>query len=114
MGEGAAGYFGRIRNKSLGEGMKKTRIVDLNNWPPETGGSMGRGDLLYVGTNEAIVTRFYGTKGSTVTFGCTFGGKEHSYDFIADNEDIAEKVGDVIKSNLGRSLAEIGMVEIEL
>ena len=74
---------------------------------------MGSGDLLHAGTNEAIVTKFYGTKGTTVTFECTFGGKGHSYDFIADDEDIAEKVGDVIKSNLGKSLADIGLVEIE-
>jgi hypothetical protein len=94
---------------------KKVRICDLTEWPPEPGEAFsGRGEILRAGTNETIVTRLYGVTGSRVEFGCTFGGRLHDYDYYADTGETANKLADLIKGNLGKSLAEIGLLEIEV
>jgi hypothetical protein len=93
--------------------MRKTRIRDLDNWPPESGGAFKKGEILRVSPSEAIVSKFDRTVGCTVTFGCIFRGREHSYDYEAKNEKIAEQLADIIKKNVGQSLFSLGDFEIE-
>lgn len=91
----------------------KTRIRYLKEWPPQPGGAYGRGEILTAGTNESVLSKVHQRRGKELTFGCSFGGKEHSYDFKADNEKIAEELEKVLKANIGKTLLQIEDIEIE-
>jgi|SRR5579859_2103331 len=94
--------------------MKKIRIRYLNDWPPEPGGSYEKGDNLRPSASEAVITRFQRSHDNKVVFTCTFGERKFSYDFVAENNEIAGQVAEVVKQSIGKSLEQIGDVEIEL
>ncbi len=94
--------------------MKRKRIDQLANWPPEPGGAFDRGDILRAGPNEIVLTSFDKVRDVAVTFGGTFAGKERTFIFFAEDEAIANCVGEVIAKGIGRTLQDIGLAEIDV
>jgi hypothetical protein len=93
--------------------MKKMRIYDLPNWPPDPGGAF-LGSSRIPTSERAILTRV-GPRlvDGNVTFVGEFEGNEHTYDFNATSEDLAERIREALRQNLGRSIFSLGELEIE-
>jgi hypothetical protein len=102
-----------VSGEGAGEIMRKIRIRDLDDWPPESGGAFGKGEILRVPPSEATMSTLGRVAGRKVMFGCLFGGREHSYDYEAKSWEIAEQLADIIKKNIGQSLFSLGDSEIE-
>ena len=86
--------------------------MELPGWPPEPGGTY---DASYRAPNseQAILRRTEGVNESLITFVCEFEGKEHSYDLDVKNADLAWKVEKLLRANIGKSVLQIGFLEIE-
>jgi hypothetical protein len=86
--------------------------MELPGWPPEPGGTY---DASYrtPSSEQAILKTTDGVNGSSVAFVCEFEGKEHSYDLDLKNEDLAWKIEKLLRANIGKSIMQIGFLEIE-
>jgi len=87
------------------------KILDLPDWPPEPGGSLPSSQRS-PSSGQAILKRIEGSNGSVVTFVCEFDGTEHIYDFETYSFETVEKLEKVLWSNLGKSITEIGLLDI--
>jgi len=92
--------------------MKKIRVMDLPDWPPQPGGRYD-GSYRVPTSEQAILKSSERTSGSFVTFVCEFEGKEHTYDLEVKNDELARKLEKVLRANVGKSIMQIGFLEIE-
>jgi hypothetical protein len=105
----------KSRQRAFEQGgiVKRIRLRELPNWPPAPGGAYASGTEFPMG-GEATATELVPAMGTSVTFRGTFRGAPHSYHFVAPNEKIAEKVHEVIGGNLGKTVSQLGDLEIEV
>lgn len=94
--------------------MKKILIRDLTGWPPQSGGSLGEGEVPASVSTQAVIIEYSDTESCKVSFACALGNEKHPYRIDAGDEEIADKVAEVIKNGIGKSLDEIANVEIEI
>jgi len=94
--------------------MKKSKIRDLPNWPPEPGGAIQ--SSYRIPTSDQAILRRVEPKGADgwVTFVGEFEGHNHSYDFKASSEKLAEAIRQALRQNLGTSVFGLGDLEIDL
>ncbi|MGD0569324.1 MAG: hypothetical protein ABSA78_13055 [Candidatus Sulfotelmatobacter sp.] len=92
--------------------MKNVR--SLANWPPDPGRAfLGRG-YRTPSSEEAKVARVNPRlKDRLVTFVGVFQGQEHTYDFEAPSEGSAKKLRELIAENVGKSVFEIGSLDLD-
>jgi hypothetical protein len=95
--------------------MKKIRVRDLGNWPPDPGGPNPGGRYKVPASGQARASKVVPRqKDLWVTFVGTYEAFEHTYDYEASSEKIAVKLRQLIGENLGKSVFEIGDLEIEI
>jgi len=92
---------------------KKIEIRYLDNWPPTEGGAHARGSFFPRG-GEGRVDKVEPLNGKQVIFSGEFDGHRVMYHFFATDEKIAAKVHAVVSENLGKTVAEIGALEMEV
>ena len=92
--------------------MKNIRVMELPGWPPDPGGTY---DASYrtPSSEQAILKRTEGVNGSSVAFVCEFEGNGHSYDLDLKNEDLAWQIEKSLRGCIGKSIMQIGFLEIE-
>ena len=88
------------------------RVMNLPNWPPDSGGAFKTGDVFPISPESVIIEGVVRVAGKTITFTCAFNGKQQAYDFSAPDEKTAEKVAVILKNNVGKTLFSVGMMEI--
>jgi hypothetical protein len=93
--------------------MKKIRVRDLPDWPPQPGGAYESGTRFPVGA-EAVINDVFPLNKTTVTFQGQFGGHSHSYHYKAPSEKIANQIHNLVAANIGKTVAELGEFEIEV
>ncbi|HEY4838779.1 MAG TPA: hypothetical protein VIH72_09235 [Candidatus Acidoferrales bacterium] len=93
--------------------MRTIRVRELHNWPPTVGGAHASGSVFPQG-GEGRVDNVLSVDGSEVIFSGEFGGHVPTYHFFAADEKIAKKVRALIAENLGKTVAELGELEIEV
>ena len=93
--------------------MRKLRVRDLEEWPPQTAVAFAPGKMPRVSPEEAIVWVFIRREGHSVRFGCLLGGASYAYTYEAKTKNIAEQLQSIIKNNVGKSLFSLGEFEIE-
>jgi hypothetical protein len=93
--------------------MRKITLRELANWPPEPGGAYESGTVFPV-AGEAVVVEIFPVRDAMVTFRGEFGKYPHSYHYKASSEKIASQIHAVILANLGKTVAELGDLEIEI
>jgi hypothetical protein len=93
--------------------MRKIRVSDLDNWPPEPGGSFGKGYVLRVTPSEAKLSGLHRRAGRRVTFECTCERNTYTYDYDAKTERIAVQLAVIVLKYIGKPLSSFGEIEIE-
>jgi hypothetical protein len=87
------------------------KVEDLEGWPPRPSDAYEAGETAPT-TQQAILTGAATEHRNWVTFTCSFGGKNHTYDFEAPDKAFALQLKEIVQENGGKSLSEIGNIEI--
>ena len=87
------------------------KLRNLPGWPGGPGGAV---DVTYkFPTDEqAMLKEVMPWRGNQVTFKCEFEGKPHSYDLKVTDASLATSIEKELRENIGRSVMEIGELEI--
>lgn len=85
------------------------KLRELEGWPPQPG-AFHDGSYIVPTFEQAILKEVVRTHHNWVTFVCTFEGKDHSYDFQAPDKGDALRIEKILKSNIGKSIFEIGEI----
>jgi hypothetical protein len=93
--------------------MKKIRIRELPDWPPQPGGAYGPETVFPMG-GEALVSEVFPVHDRVITFKGMFGKDSHSYHYKAETAKIAEQLHSLVKDGIGMTVAELGDLEIEV
>jgi len=92
--------------------MKKIRLRDLPDWPPQPGGAYKSG-TRFPTAGEAVVDDVLPLDGTSITFRAQYDDAPHSYHYYASSEKIANQIHNVVAANMGKTVAELGEFEIE-
>lgn len=92
--------------------MKKKKIRDLGDWPPQPMGSFTN-SLNVPNANESVLTKVVGVIKNTVSFEGQFKSQTHKYDFEVPTPEIADKVAEVLRKNI-KTILELGEQEVEI
>jgi hypothetical protein len=94
--------------------MKKTKLRVLPNWPPDPGGPI-QSSYRVPTTEQAILRRVEPKRADGwVTFVGEFEQHNHTYDFMASSEKLAEAIREVLGQNLGTSVFGLGELEVDV
>ena len=93
--------------------MRKLRVRDLDEWPPQTGGAFAPGKMPRLSSGDTIMRVFLKRTGRRIQFGCLLEGTSYVYSYEASTENIAEQLESIIKNNIGKSLFSLGDFEID-
>jgi hypothetical protein len=86
-------------------------VQDVVDWPPGiTGGAYGRGSHFPTNAGEVIVGESYAS-GSCVYFNGKFENRNLPYCCSAPNEKAAKALARILKSQEGRPLLPVGLIE---
>jgi hypothetical protein len=88
------------------------KIRELPNWPPHPGGAYDSNTRFPL-AGEAMVNELFPVNKSMVTFRSEFEGHSHSFHYKASGKTIALEIHSVLEKNLGKTVAELGDLEIE-
>jgi hypothetical protein len=86
------------------------KVRDLDGWPPRPAGPNQSVDSAPAGA-QAILKEVKSHR-NWVTFVCSSDGKLETFDLEAPDRTDALQLEKVLKSNQGKSLSEIGEIEI--
>jgi len=85
---------------------------DLPEWPPKyVEGAIPPGSLP-TSTETVLIERFLTIREGNVVFMCTFDRRSIPYSYFIGDGGIAEKFAQVLSENCGKTLFEIGLLEI--
>ncbi len=93
--------------------MKKVRVRELQDWPPQPGGAYSPGAVIPVG-GEALVSEVFPVSDKILTFRGTFDKDSHSYHYKADTHKIALQLHEIVSKNVGKTVLSLGEFEIEV
>jgi hypothetical protein len=93
--------------------MKKVRLRELENWPPEPGGAHDP-DARFPAGGEGRVDEIFPVQENGVPMRGDFNGRSHSSDYHAPSEIVAVLVHKIVAQNLGNTVRELGELEIEI
>jgi hypothetical protein len=89
----------------------RKKLRELQGWPAQVrGGAKGLGTEQPVGIDDDRVTQVFQSKGTTLV---TMRGQlDVSYHFSATDEKTAEKVYNLVRANIGKTVWQLGDLEI--
>ncbi len=87
------------------------KVRDLDGWPPQPAGPYQSTDSAPA-AEQAILKEVIRSHHNWVTFVCSFDGKLFTYDLEAPDRTDAQQLEKILKSYQGKSLSEIGEIEI--
>jgi hypothetical protein len=87
------------------------KVRELDGWPPQSSG-LQKGSHAAPTINQATVKEIVGSHHNWVAFVCSFDGNDSTYDFEAPDKDDALRIEKILKNNIGKSLFEIGEMDI--
>ena len=91
------------------------RLRDL--WPPEPGGGFAPGAEFPTGGQDALEQVFYyapvGKAKANVSLKTIYKGQYHTRDLLLDDVEFAQKLVSRLRRETGRTIADIGAIELE-
>jgi hypothetical protein len=85
-------------------------------WPPEPGGAYAPGAVIPLGGVDVLERVFYyapvGHAQANVSLKTVYQGHSHTRDLLLDDSDFAARLAAFLRDNVGRTIAEIGTLEI--
>jgi hypothetical protein len=88
------------------------KIKDLPNWPPEPGGAFNA-SYKSPTSDQAVLNELVRVQDNSVTFTATFEGKQFTYDYEVANSKVAKNLAEVLARNIGKSVMQLGAVEVD-
>jgi len=91
------------------------KLRDL--WPPEPGGAFGPGTEFPLGGEDVLQQVFYYAPVSqaraSVSLKTTYKGQPHTRDLLLADVEFAQKLASRLRREVGRTIADLGQVEID-
>ena len=88
------------------------KIKDLPNWPPEPGGAFNA-SYKSPTSEQAVLKELVRVQDNSVTFTATFESKQFTYDYEVANSKLAKHLAEVLERNIGKTVMQLGAIEIE-
>jgi hypothetical protein len=85
---------------------------DLPEWPPKYVEGAAPPGKMPTSTESVWVERFLTIREGVVVFTCTFDRRSIPYSYFIGDSGTAEKFARILTENCGKSLFEIGLLEI--
>jgi hypothetical protein len=86
-------------------------------WPPEPGGGFARGTVFPINGADILERVFYyapvGHAKADVSLKTIYQGHYHTRDLLIDDADFAQRLAAFLRDKVGRTIADLGMLEIE-
>jgi len=89
--------------------MWNRRVMDLDGWPPVSGGAYRPGNSFAISTEQALIKDVQRVTDRNVHFTCLLEGRDQGYDLFVPNENTANKLAAILRDNVGETLFSIGM-----
>ncbi len=89
-------------------------LSSLSGWPPQGGaGPFDTRKAIFASSPELVIVRSVDRIVSTrVDITCIFGKEVVTFRFFATSPGMAENVAEVLRSNPGQNLHELGMLQV--
>jgi hypothetical protein len=88
------------------------KLRDLPGWPPDAGGAFSPGDRFAIRPGQVTIKDVQAVVKNRVTFSGTFDDRVVTYNYMAPDEKLAEKVAAILKANTGKDLLSVGDKDI--
>jgi hypothetical protein len=88
------------------------KIKDLPNWPPEPGGPFNA-SYKSPTSDQAVLKELVRVQDNSVTFTATFEAEQFTYDFEVANSRVAKNLAEVLARNIGKTVTQLGAVEVD-
>jgi hypothetical protein len=88
------------------------KIKDLPNWPPEPRGPFNA-SYKSPTSDQAVLKELVRVQDNSVTFTATFEAKQCTYDFEVANTRVAKNLAEVLARNIGKTVTQLGAVEVD-
>ncbi len=86
-------------------------------WPPEPGGGFAPGAEFPIGGEDVLEHVFYyapvGQAKADVSLKTSYKGHHHTRDLLLDDPDFAQSLTSRLRKETGRTIAELGELELE-
>jgi hypothetical protein len=86
-------------------------IRESSDWPPRFGGAHEPGRELPE-PEEGILSGIYPENDDLVTFTCRFEGRDSNRHLKAHSAELAEKITEVLRQNVGKAVTELAELKI--
>lgn len=87
---------------------------DLPEWPPKYVEGAAPPGSVPTSTEAVCIERFLTIREGVVVFTCTYDRRSIPYSYFIGDSGTAEKFARILSENYGKSLFEIGLLEIPL
>jgi hypothetical protein len=91
---------------------RRMKMEDLLNWPPEPGGAF-HASYKSPTSDQAVLKELVGVQDNSVTITATFEGKQFTYDYELANSRLAKTLAEVLARNIGKTVMQLGDVEVD-
>jgi hypothetical protein len=91
---------------------RRMKIKDLPNWPPEPRSAFNA-SYKSPTSDQAVLKELVRVQDNSVTFTTTFEGKQFTYDYEVANSRLAKTLVEVLARNIGKTLMQLGAVEVD-
>jgi hypothetical protein len=88
------------------------RVSDVVEWPPQPGDSYRRGGNSPQSSEEARVERVLFKKDGHLLFTCRIRNESVHYDLPIMNDELEEKIMNILRNNCDKTLFEVGFIEV--
>ena len=86
-------------------------------WPPEPGGAYAPGSVVPIGGEDVLERVFYYAPVSharaNISLKTVYQGHYHTRDLLIDDADFAERLASFLRDKVGRTIAELGTLEVD-
>ena len=86
-------------------------------WPPEPGGAFAPGTVFPIAGSDVLERVFYyapvGQARANVSLKTIYNGQYHTRDLLIDDSNLAERLASFLREQVGRTIADIGKLEID-
>jgi hypothetical protein len=86
-------------------------------WPPDPGGAFARGSTIPIDGSDVLEQVFYyapvGHAKANVSLKTVQKGQYHTRDLLIDDADFAQRLALFLRDKVGRTIADLGMLEID-
>jgi hypothetical protein len=88
------------------------KIKDLPNWPPKPEGAFNASSKSPT-SDQAVLKELVRVQDNSVTFTASFEDKQFTYHYDVPNSKLAKNLAEVLARNIGKTVMQLGAVEVD-